>query len=767
MRKKQETLVLTEEKGKYSDKISAIARAAGAMGIAVGITGIFFTLGGAPVFPAPVLASVIMVAVISVLDLITKGRSYGIILCLLLAASLFFGSVSAVIRGIYGWSNYFRNAWNTAFDTFYAVFPVSGYTESDLLITGMILALVGVAAVWELMRRKAFVLLSLIVCLPLCLCLILSIRLPVWVAAVLMAGWIMAWCRMSGPDSFRWEAVILAVGTGIILYVLPGVNTGMQWQKASAEFRIHIKEEIERVRFGRDSLPEGDLTKADRMLTGTKDTIRLEMEEAAPLYLRGFVGTSYEKNEWKHFTAQAYGGEFSGMLSWLAGQAFFPGAQYADYLSVALEESGSKEERTLSVSVRNLGADRRYLYLPETAVIPSRIAGGWKQDWSMEAKGWFGQRRYEFAYYDAQSGGEVQMPDAFVYRTGEDSERAERFRQAENVYRSFVYENYLEIDEEQRELIDAVFFQGDSWEKTEGLYTVTSRIRAVLRILTDYKEVPVQVPKNRDFLSWFLQEGKEGNAAYYASTAVLAYRAAGIPARYVEGYFLSKEEAESGIGGPITLSGKNAHAWVEVYIDGMGWRTIEVTPGFYEELYQADIVVAVPNEDLEGANGNMEGIPISEEYEPPEQETGEDIPAQNRNTGWILLLFAVLAILLLVEVVHLIRILYVNFRYRRMTKQEQMYFLYGRIMGMMRKLYHDFNPEHPLELPVKEKVPFDAALYERTIERMEKMIYGQIEPASREIPAAEALDRQMRAALNRKMGWRWWISGRFSSYLPL
>jgi hypothetical protein len=47
----------------------------------------------------------------------------------------------------------------------------------------------------------------------------------------------------------------------------------------------------------------------------------------------------------------------------------------------------------------------------------------------------------------------------------------------------------------------------------------------------------------------------------------------------------------------------------------MGWRTVEVTPGFYEEVYHADIVVAVPSEEIDNGAGDGSGLVISEEFE--------------------------------------------------------------------------------------------------------------------------------------------------------
>jgi transglutaminase-like putative cysteine protease len=72
----------------------------------------------------------------------------------------------------------------------------------------------------------------------------------------------------------------------------------------------------------------------------------------------------------------------------------------------------------------------------------------------------------------------------------------------------------------------------------------------------------------------FLSKYKEGLCRHYASAATLLFRCLGIPARYTVGYVANTE------GGKITqVTSKTAHAWVEVYLDGMGWIKVEVTGG--------------------------------------------------------------------------------------------------------------------------------------------------------------------------------------------
>ena len=57
-----------------------------------------------------------------------------------------------------------------------------------------------------------------------------------------------------------------------------------------------------------------------------------------------------------------------------------------------------------------------------------------------------------------------------------------------------------------------------------------------------------------------------------ASAATLLYRALGIPARYVIGYV-----GDTKAGQYVNILAQNAHAWVEVYVDGLGWVNVEVT----------------------------------------------------------------------------------------------------------------------------------------------------------------------------------------------
>ncbi len=95
--------------------------------------------------------------------------------------------------------------------------------------------------------------------------------------------------------------------------------------------------------------------------------------------------------------------------------------------------------------------------------------------------------------------------------------------------------------------------------------------------------------ENLDGTENFLAVTKEGYCVQYASALTLLLREAGIPARYVEGYVAGdfrRNYSENAVGRYVgTVRDYNAHAWVEVWYDGIGWVQYEATPVYYNDMY--------------------------------------------------------------------------------------------------------------------------------------------------------------------------------------
>lgn len=104
------------------------------------------------------------------------------------------------------------------------------------------------------------------------------------------------------------------------------------------------------------------------------------------------------------------------------------------------------------------------------------------------------------------------------------------------------------------------------------------------------------VPIERNFVDWFMFDSKVGYCTYYATSMVTLVRSIGLPARYIEG-FVTPAGPQPGSRYPVLNS--NAHAWVEVYFEGVGWVRFEPTPPFAGVLEEEDDTPIIPDDEFE------------------------------------------------------------------------------------------------------------------------------------------------------------------------
>ncbi len=134
--------------------------------------------------------------------------------------------------------------------------------------------------------------------------------------------------------------------------------------------------------------------------------------------------------------------------------------------------------------------------------------------------------------------------------------------------------------------------------------TMHDKVMTVINYMTQhyaYTYTPTK-PEDPDgsALDAFLLETKDGYCVQFASAATLLLRAAGIPARYVQGYVasdltLNQDNKDGDMEYVVNVRDKSAHAWVEVYIEGLGWRTYEPTTVYYDKLYYIEDENADPD----------------------------------------------------------------------------------------------------------------------------------------------------------------------------
>ncbi len=109
----------------------------------------------------------------------------------------------------------------------------------------------------------------------------------------------------------------------------------------------------------------------------------------------------------------------------------------------------------------------------------------------------------------------------------------------------------------------------------ETRYDQAQAIEDYLRAYTYTLDLPLP-PADRDVVDYFLFDLKKGFCSYYASAMVVMARSVGVPARFASGYAQGTYDFEHGRWQVTEL---NAHSWVEVYFEGIGWVEFEPTAG--------------------------------------------------------------------------------------------------------------------------------------------------------------------------------------------
>lgn len=526
--------------------------------------------------------------------------------------------------------NGFGAAWNTLRDLWAAekgiLLPLAETDDTGLwlagIVAGILLAMVSVA-------------LSRVPTLTAVLLAALSVAAAfvqpgiLLLAAAAIALLMLTWQKNKNAVS---AASFLIVGVIVAGVAAISLQTGtMQALSQNAKDTLHHwrYEKVEEL------LPEGDLSEPVVKTESTDTILSVTADTAQTLYLRGFVGDSYENGVWSALDAEA-AAEEKDLFYWLHQSGFYPQSQLAS----AARLMGNYQSG--SVSVQNLAGCSLYRYEPCT-VLPER-AGLTKnkiQPSTLETNGLRGERRYS---YETVSDTQTILPELLDFLQNDTSDGVKSYLQMESAYREFVYSYALTVPAEFRAQLGAVLDQCcESYGPADSLTKEQAQTAALafLELCFDGSG-DIALP---------LADTADGTTYQYATVAALALRYYGIPARYVEGYTVKTTENE-----PTSVDASAAGAWVEVYQDGIGWLPLALTPGL-EDLSAEQTESGIKPVGA-GKEGNGDGPRVTEgqelEQDDAEPDDSEDnTPEGGQRTGllhkpafWIILVAALLLLLL-------------------------------------------------------------------------------------------------------------------------
>lgn len=395
---------------------------------------------------------------------------------------------------------------------------------------------------------------------------------------------------------------------------------GGLWDKPAALDRaLHWADtQIQQMRYGDNrcvSLPGGDLRSVGPRSTADDVCLLVTMQQPASYYLRGFVGDVYADSRWDTLdNTDRY--PAADAFYWLHADSYYAQAQIAAAAAQVLPEL---TETSNTLYAENVGLCSQYLYAPyellpdDKALDPCTIAES-----SLLAPGLRGTRQYTLstagelvAQYQRINAALAQQDCAFL-----DSEAA---------YNAFAYQHYTQLPADIRSYLTDKL--GAYTVEDGGHFDVQSAKQNILYYLNTYIQYEesdiAAVAEGADFILTFLDGTQKGYDVHYASAAAMMFRYYGIPARYVEGFLITKEDARTAQAGqPLTIDGTHAHAWVEYYQDGVGWLPFEVTPAYFSVMEQPE-----QYQDISGLIGQKPQEEIADNIDDPSPDDSDQDPS--------------------------------------------------------------------------------------------------------------------------------------------
>lgn len=405
---------------------------------------------------------------------------------------------------------------------------------------------------WLYVQDRVFHPLGMVITLPFilfCWFALIQEQMKVWIvlylflALVECAVWVYAHARRScrGQGLHANLHKRMMIGTALAVLVLaPAIflpltcfgtknindilNSG-QISRYVSEFNLHS------LGYGNESSLGGSVD--------LDDTILMKIQADGPMYLRGNVKDRYTGHAWEKTLSDITNLSKTAVHEVdMDSPAYQDGTEASLRIYPAVPSSAAlftPLSATYLYSRMRVGFDKYYIYY--------NIGSGYKIG------------PYTVTYKD------MTYPEHFDYTAEEVSDR---------------YARYLQLPEDiSRRLVALVD------DITGDAFTVSAKVDAIRRYLTEnftYSLTVETPPGDMDFVEHFVFEEKRGYCTYFATSAAVMCRIAGIPARYVQGFKIDEDRTDP--EGRYILTGREAHAWVEILVSPGDrlWETVECTP---------------------------------------------------------------------------------------------------------------------------------------------------------------------------------------------
>jgi protein-glutamine gamma-glutamyltransferase len=549
-------------------------------------------------------------------------------------------------------------------------------------------------------------------------------------------------------------------------------------------------------------------------------------------YLKGFVGSEYKRDRWVGLSEEDKN-EYKKIATIWDNSDFDIMNQSSYFMSliknVSVKYYPSFKYLIGNMKVENVNANPKYIYSPYFSSYPllndledtdgtSIITTNMKKkqyyiDFYANADNLLQFNELNeysnFNYYYKQNKNQINEVNNIKTLEETIADKVDEYRTFESVYKSFVYDVYTKVPEGtlrdlKKQFRGIKYSEYRDRHQDAALPIIILLIRKFFDENTSYSLEPGILPKDKDFIEYFLFENRLGYCTHYASAATMILRIMGVPARYVEGYIIKESDVAKGTiektksvegrydnnehkftttNKTINVLDSNAHAWVEIYIDGFGWVPVEFTPGYSADITMPESSFAEPESTMAGnfeSNNNQEMEEINKKNNKitptptaiEKEIDGKDVKLDNsiidsKNKGksssfylmkMLRIVWHISVVLGLVIMIILLRSMVIRFfrnnRLKSMNHKQKVIMLYSEITKILEHYKvscdDDLTEEQRAELVEKDARFMEKGGYKNFTRIALKAKFDRMKLSNQELEEADNFYREMIQSIYKK-----------------
>ena len=390
--------------------------------------------------------------------------------------------------------------------------------------------------------------------------------------------------------------------------------------------------------FNGDLMDYGKIGNRNSVTRSGKTILKLkgDFNTSEGLYMKGYTGEAYDENRWHTIKDEIYTKD----LEALNLLNISPNGWHVTLRNQIGEKQTTGNDKlwtTGKIKIRNLAFGYGNYVIPYFPTTAFSLLGGRSQ--SVVPGVEYETEYYPMLYRELKNG---MITNHYNLAGNEywtqSQEKRNQMTEFVTKYYTALPEDVTQVTEEYKAYLNAQGNLLDQFQQgSVSLYQVIEETRNYIMNDTKYTLSPGKTPRSQEAITYFLKENKKGYSAHYATAAAILLRSIGVPTRYVEGVYVSKEELAEVSSGEkeISVTDKDLHAWVEVYQENYGFVPVEFTPGRGDEDAESSSVSDDSKEagtDQKEENGNSEGSQGQVSVATPTPEPEEDMTFENIDT---------------------------------------------------------------------------------------------------------------------------------------